>query len=568
MRTVPTIIVLLMLLNLSAHAQNRMQVGVYAMSDHSEQALSWFMDQADASGSQVAVQVIDARTGQFLSNCRVSGIAYHLADPETIVTFTSDDLNEVSTGLYILKKQEGFFGAVFNRSGMIKIDVKVFKAGYHSGDANAVFFNKDFVNGYSSPGNEFVLFPPQYLSTNENDPRYIITYKNEKYYSVALDFEDKQGNFSSLIVPVHKATHQIPSDWKTYSEAAKALTVAYQHRLFSLENANKMLKDVESIKKQLPILAGSGKAIEVLTPLFQTLVRAAGTGGSSLTLDVPKLLSVEAARFFLSEASDPINYSEGFFYRKIKSNLRQTADTMAYLIQLTETIQQKGQPLSSEVAYSLYDKWKYALLSLAFTIDLIENKYADKPVGAKMLEEQVKSLISSQLPIEMKLIEMASYLDKNQRAMLSAMEKSEKIKQALYLNFDYVWDKDGDAGDVFNAIAGKKVKESKKEPLPPIGQLQCLNYGFKHVLKWDISGIRPTGVNYVIKYSDEPITARNWNNAWYFPSQVDPQCSSGSCEVLIPNDLVRNKGFYFAIKYFDMTHQASPISALKIRCGE
>lgn len=568
MKTALCSVVFIFLLNLAAHPQNRMQVSVYASSDYSEQALSWFMDNADVSGSQVAVQVKDARSGKFVSSCRISGIAYQLADPETVVTFTSDDLNEVRPGLYILKKQDGFFGAVFNRSGKIKIEVKVFKAGYHAGDANADFFNSDFVNGYASPGKNFILFPPQYLSTNENDPRYIVYYNREKYYSVLLDFENKQGNFSSLIVPVHKASHRIPSDWKTYNEAAKALTIAYHHQIFSLENANKMLQDVESLQKQLPILAGSGKAIEVLTPLFQTLVRAAGTGGGSLTVDVPKLLSFEAAKFFLSEASDPINYSEGFFYRKIKSNLRQTADTMAYLIQLTETIQQKGQPLSSDVAYSLYDKWNYALITLAFTIDLIENKYADKSAGAKMLEEQVKSLISSQLPIEMKLLEMASYLEQNQRALLSAMEKSEKIKQALYISFEYEWDKNGDAGEVFKAIAGKQIKERYIAPLPAVTNLQCLNYGFRQTLKWKTSHNTPAGVNYVIKYSDEPITDKNWNSAWYFPGAVNPDCSSGSCEVAIPNELIRNNGYYFAIRYFDAAHRASPVSVLKKKCGE
>jgi len=568
MKTALVSVVLVFLLNLAAHTQNRMQVSVYASSDYTEESLSWFMDNSNVSGSHLSIHVQDASSGEALRQCAINISAYHQADFMTVATFTPSDLTEQKPGVYVLRKRGGLFNAVFNRSGNVQINVTVQKQGYETLTTSYIFFNSDAVNGYSTPVGEFILSPPLYLATSDSDPSCVTFYNNEKYYAAMLEFKDKNGVMGMMLIPVHLATHRIPADWTTYQRVAKALAIVQHYDSFSPEKAKKIFSDIGYMQKQLPIVVGSGKAIEVLTPVLQTLIKTAVTGGGSVPADISHLLSIEAAKFFLSESADPLNYTEGFFYHKIMNNFNQIADSLTFIIKLTEAMQQHRHPLAYHLASSLYGKWSYVLSSLALTTDLVEKKYLSQTTGGKMLEAQVKSLAGSFLPEPTKLVEMADYLQSNERALMSSLQQSQKVVQALYTNFDYYWDNEGDAGYIFEKIGGKKIRQENLSRLQPATGLRCeIIRGIPYLI-WAAPNTGNQQVNYIIKYSDQPINNQNWESAWHLDITANVNHTNGNCEFMLRDDRFRRQGYYFAIRYFYDDHRASPVTATLSACGQ
>jgi formylglycine-generating enzyme required for sulfatase activity len=554
------ILLLVSLISFSAVSQSHLEMSVYASSNYSEQALSWFMDNSDVSGSQVAIQVIDYASRDFVENCSIYLTAFQMGIRETKVNLMPSDFTEVKPGLYILHKRGGLFNAVFNKSGVIQLDVTVKKAGYPEVSNSFVFFNKDFVNGYSTPLEGYILSPPQYLFANENDPQYITLYNQEKYYSVLIDFIDPTGNLSYLIVPVNMKTHCIPSDWETYQNVTKGLVIANQYRLLNPDKLSGMLDDVVSLKKQLPVAVGSGKIIDILSPVLQSLVKTAVTGGSSAFYDVSAALSRETAKILLSNASSVTNYSDLFLYNKIQANLSHVEDSLKVLLVISKSLQVNQIPKDAVAWAQIYSKWVYVLKTIAFTTDFAVNKFMAESAGRRLLEAQVNSILSSQMPDQMKFAQLGRYLQNNQRNFLRSLKKSEKVIQALHSSFDIYWDESGNAKAFFDKFSGESIKKTHNIHLPSISNLKCLKKNHLNVLNWKVPNISYKDVGYVIKYNDQPITEQNWGSSYTLMITNNLRPQNGSCEINLINERFSNANFHFAIKYFLDDKIPSPIS--------
>ena len=537
-------------------AQNQLRVNTFASSVLSEGSFSWFMDHEKISGSQLAVQVRDLKNGELQSGCAIQIEAFQTGHPELKVSIPSSDIREVQKGLYVMTGSGGLFNAAFNQAGSINMRIAVQKPGCVSAETNYVFNNMDYLGGYYNPLAGSVMSAPVYLSTRDDDPRSTCRSANGTYYAVWFSLTDKQKKTISLIVPVNKNNNQIPADWPTYQETARALAISSRYDLFNPETAIKFKDDISKLQKQLPVIQASGKSIEFLVPLLNSLVKGAVTGGASIYYDAQRTVAKETSKFLLSQASNVTNYTDGFFYHQIQQNLNNVQDTINLVISTMNLMKSSSMQLNTRTAAELYRMWKYVLVTIATTTDLAENKLLGKSTGKKMLEEQVKYLIGSKMAQEVKFVQMANYLQTTESALLSSMKESKSIVNSLYNSFDYHWDENGPARNVFQQAGGKTIREDFAYILPCVNKFSCEQNPGITTLRWESPKIQGA-VSYVIKYSKQPITDQNWNMAYYVMTPDIISANSGMLTFRPGERDEREGGLYFAIKYVDEKGKSS-----------
>ncbi|NCU32573.1 MAG: hypothetical protein EOM23_06500, partial [Candidatus Moranbacteria bacterium] len=171
------------------------------------------------------------------------------------------------------------------------------------------------------------------------------------------------------------------------------------------------------------------------------------------------------------------------------------------------------------------------------------------------------------MPDQMKFVQLARYLQNNQRTFLRSLKESEKVIQALYANFDIYWDESGDAKAFFDKFSGESIKKTHSIHLAPISNLRCLKKNHLNVLSWEAPNFNYKDVNYVIKYNDQPITEQNWGSSYTLMITNNLQPKNGSCEINLINDRFKNKSHYFAVKYFLGDNVSSPMTVTIQKCG-
>jgi formylglycine-generating enzyme required for sulfatase activity len=559
-----------MLLATEGLTQNQLQVNVFASSAFSEGSLSWFMDDSNkVSGSQLTIQVRDFYTGEFISGCDITVQVFNIINHELKVTIKKPEIEEVAKGLYALRgSRDPFFWIVLGHSGNVTFLINVNKPGYAPITTNAVFRNRDYIGGYDIPGeNMWMSRPHPNLAEVVNDPGHVCESPWGKHYWVVVHYFDQNNKVDWLYVPVNMSDHKIPSDWTTYQATARALTLGTHYNSFRPEPMLEMDEGFARMQRQLRLMSFSGLAIDILVPLLNKLVVGAATGGKSLYYDAKKSLSMHAAEFLLSQASDPNTYSDAFFYEQTQRNLQQMRDSIGRMVLTLRSHEYRRRPFDVQTAERLYNQWKYVLVTTSVISDLVENGLLAKDVQQKMLEAQIKYLLGSQMPQQMKLVQLARFIETREQRMLSSFTASERTINALHDAYDRHWDDQGMAKQIHEQIGGKSIKKDLSYHLPAPDNFRCNRQGMYVSLEWDAPR-DIHNVRYAIKYNSRPITDSNWHTSYYMmlPTHIP---ANGNTVRFRPGEVnEREKGLHYAIRYFDENGRASRISSTTCKTSD
>jgi uncharacterized protein (TIGR02145 family) len=545
-------------------AQNQLRVNVFASSVLGEHNLSWFMDQRNNSGSQITVQVSDMQNGQFIDNCIIQAEAYSPSNQELLVKIPASAFSEVQPGLYVLKSIDGMLKAIFNKGGAVSIKFSITKVGFLPYQTTYQFINADYLTGFHSPSLDIWIETPGYLIKDPNDPSVSCETKSGTYYSAWIKMKHKN-QMIDLLIPVKKSDHTIPSDWNFYSQIAEALVVADQYSSFSADQAIALKEDVKKLQEQLKLVYVSGKSIDLLLPLLNTLIKGAATGGASVYYDTKKMVAKEMANFFLSQQINPKTHTERYFLAVILDNLNKVQDSIDYILPILTKMNHLSYKPNSSDLINLYNKWKYAIITTAISIDLAENQFVNKNLSKKLLETQLEYILSSNMPESMKLTQFARYLQINEHALISSMKKSEQLQLSFFNTFEKNWSSDGPAKSAFNTLAGKSVKFDTHSNLPEISNFTCNSQNGFNKLNWQLITSSESN-KFVIKYSSLPITENNWSQAYYLmmPSEIK---GSGIHYSFTPSEKQENKNdYFFGIRYIDEMGRTSHLKTT--RCSQ
>lgn len=544
------------------YSQSRMQVNLFASSALSEGSVSWFMDgEKQVSGSQLAIQVRDSSSGEFISGCDIKVQVYNIIDPELKVTIEKSEIEEVAKGLYVLRgSRDPMFWVVMGHAGNVTFQINVNREGYAPSTTNAVFRNRDYLDGYDVPGeNMWMSRPHPNLEEVANDPGHVCDSPWGKHYWVVVHYFDQNNKVDWLFVPVKMSDHTIPSDWTIYQATARALTLGRHYKAFRPEPMLEMDQGFARMQQQLRAMNFSGQAIDFLVPLLNKLLVSAATGGASLYFDAKKSLSMHTADFLLSQASDPETYSDAFFYAQTQHNLQQMRDSISRMMPTLRMLEHRRRPLDVVTADRLYSQWKYVLVTSTMITDLVQNDLLAKNVQQRMLEAQIRSLLGSQMPQQMKLVQLARFIETREQRMLSTFSASERTLQSLFTAYDRHWDDQGMAKQIHKQIGGKRIKKDLSYHLPAPENFRCDRQGNYASLEWDV----PRNINkprYVIKYNYRRITDSNWHTSYYMmlPTTIP---AHGSTVRFRPGEAnEREEGLYYALRYYDENGRASEIS--------